>query len=86
MRRVSVGRATITYLYELKVTHADLWLAFQDRKDTSIPKSSFLAVFVVIEITSLSVVDEVQIFLGKLGNLAAFASDLEFSCCAREAV
>ena len=57
------------FLHELKITNANLGTSLQDRKDAAIAKSSLLPVLVVVEMTSLLVVDEVNTLVGKLRNL-----------------
>ena len=61
--------------HELKIPRPDFGLAFQDRKNATITKSSLLTVLVVIEIASLSVIDEINIFLAKLRNLFGLLGD-----------
>ena len=72
-------------LHELKITYANLGPSLQDRKDATVSKTRQRPVFVVVEIASLLVVDEINILLGKLRNLLGFLGDLQLACCSTKA-
>jgi len=72
-------------LHKIKTLHPYLGLALKDRKEATISKTRGLSIFVVIEIACLLVINEVKIFIGKLGNLLGLLGDFQLACCSSKA-